>query len=62
MSEPIRIVLADDQELVLEWLRSLLESEEDMRVLATAKDGARLVEMVRLLEASASFNFFGSLS
>lgn len=43
----IRVVLADDHELVLEGLRSLLESEDDMQVLATAKDGARLVETVR---------------
>jgi DNA-binding NarL/FixJ family response regulator len=45
--EPIRIVLADDHELVLEGLRSLIEEEPDMRVLATAKDGAQLLDVVR---------------
>lgn len=48
MSEPIRVILADDHELVLEGLRSLLESEGDMRVLATVKDGARLLDTVRV--------------
>lgn len=46
-AEPIRIVLADDHELVLEGLRSLLESEDDMRVLGVAKNGAGLLEQVR---------------
>lgn len=43
----IRVVLADDHELVLEGLRSLLESEDDLRVLGVAKNGAGLLEQVR---------------
>ena len=46
-TEPIRIVLADDHELVLEGLRSLIEAEPDMRVLATATSGAQLMDAVR---------------
>ncbi len=42
----IRVVLADDHELVLEGLRSLLESEDDMRVLGVAKNGTGLLEQV----------------
>jgi len=42
----VRIVLADDHELVLEGLRSLIEAEPDMEVLATAKDGAQLMDVV----------------
>jgi DNA-binding NarL/FixJ family response regulator len=45
--ERIRIVLADDHELVLEGLRSLIEAEPDMEVLATAKDGATCLDVVR---------------
>jgi DNA-binding NarL/FixJ family response regulator len=44
--KPIRIVLADDHELVLEGLRSLLESEADMEVLATATNGDQLMDVV----------------
>lgn len=43
----MRIVLADDHELVLEGLRSLIEAEPDMEVLATAKDGGQCLEAVR---------------
>ncbi|MDB4950279.1 MAG: two component transcriptional regulator, LuxR family [Gemmatimonadetes bacterium] len=45
--KPIRIVLADDHELVLEGLRSLLESEADMEVLATATLADQLLDVVR---------------
>ena len=44
---PIRIVLADDHALVLEGLRALLSAEPDLRVVATATDGDRLLEAVR---------------
>jgi DNA-binding NarL/FixJ family response regulator len=43
----VRIVLADDHELVLEGLRSLIEAEGDMKVAATATDGEQLMEAVR---------------
>ncbi|HLE28649.1 MAG TPA: response regulator transcription factor [Anaerolineales bacterium] len=43
MSERLRIVLADDHELVLEGLRGLLASEADMEVMATVTDGAALL-------------------
>ncbi len=45
--EPIRIVLADDHALVLEGLRALLVAEPDLRVVATATDGERLLDAVR---------------
>ncbi len=43
MSERLRIVLADDHELVLEGLRGLLASEADMEVMAAVTDGAALL-------------------
>jgi len=43
----IRIVLADDHALVLEGLRALLSDEPDLRVVATATDGERLLEAIK---------------
>lgn len=45
--QDIRIVLADDHELVLEGLRGLLQREPDMDVVAIATDGDALLEAVR---------------
>lgn len=42
----IRIVLADDHPVVLEGLCALLNSTKDMRVVATATDGERLLEAI----------------
>ncbi len=44
--KPIRVVLADDHELVLEGLQALLQNEDDIQVVATAKNGAQLLEAV----------------
>ena len=43
----IRVVLADDHELVLEGLRALLSAERDIEVVATTTSGEQLVELVR---------------
>lgn len=43
----VRVVLADDEELVRHGLRSVLESGSDIRVVGTAADGAELVDVVR---------------
>ncbi len=49
MTEPrtIRVVLADDHALLLEGLRATIDAEPDLRVVATATDGERLLEAVR---------------
>ena len=39
MAEPIRVVLAEDQSMVLGAFASLLELEPDVQVVATAADG-----------------------
>jgi DNA-binding NarL/FixJ family response regulator len=44
----IRILLADDQELVRTGLRTVLESEEDFEVAGEAADGAEAVELALL--------------
>lgn len=43
----IRIVLADDQPLMRDGLKTVLELEEDFKVVATAKDGLEACEMVK---------------
>jgi DNA-binding NarL/FixJ family response regulator len=43
----IRVVLADDHALVLEGLCSMLSNEGDIEVVATATDGAQLLEALR---------------
>ncbi len=43
----IRVVLADDHALLLEGLRVMIDAEPDLRVVATASDGERLLEAIR---------------
>jgi DNA-binding NarL/FixJ family response regulator len=43
----IRIVLADDHKIVRDGLRSLLEKEKDMEVVAEADNGRTTVELVK---------------
>jgi DNA-binding NarL/FixJ family response regulator len=45
----IGVVIADDQALVRAGFRMILEAEQDLRVLAEAKDGAEAVEVTRRL-------------
>jgi DNA-binding NarL/FixJ family response regulator len=46
-TRPIRVVLADDQEMVRSGLRLILESEPDMEVVGEAGDGVQAIETVR---------------
>lgn len=46
MSEPTRIVLADDHVLVRRGVRLILENEPDLRVVAEVGDGQEAVEAV----------------
>lgn len=43
----IRVLLADDQALVRDGLRVILEREDDLRVVAEAADGVEAVELTR---------------
>jgi DNA-binding NarL/FixJ family response regulator len=47
MAQPVTVVLADDQRLVRQGLRLILESEPGISVLAEADDGAQAVALVR---------------
>ena len=44
MGEPIKILLVDDQRLLREGLRILLELEFDLKVVGEAKDGQAALE------------------
>ncbi len=46
MSDRIRVVLADDHQLVLEGLRGLLSNEPDIEVLATVTNGDSLLTAI----------------
>lgn len=43
----IRILLADDHKIIREGLRSLIESEKDIQVVAEAEDGRQALSLVR---------------
>jgi DNA-binding NarL/FixJ family response regulator len=45
----IRVLIADDQDLVRLGLRTLLDSEDDLSVVGEAADGLRAVELARQL-------------
>ena len=49
VSEPIRVVIADDHELVRAALRMVLEVEDDIELVGEARDGAEAVGLVREL-------------
>ena len=46
----IRIVIADDQELFVQGIAMILESQPDFEVVGTAADGAQTVQLVDELE------------
>jgi DNA-binding NarL/FixJ family response regulator len=47
MSQPARILLADDHPLVRRGVRTILDSQPDLEVVAEAGDGAEAVKTVR---------------
>ena len=47
MTEPITVLIADDQQMVRRGFRAILEAEPDIRVVAEAGDGREAIEQVR---------------
>lgn len=45
-----KIILADDHKIIREGLRSLLEKQPDMEVIAEAQDGLATVNLVKKLQ------------
>jgi NarL family two-component system response regulator YdfI len=50
MSDPVRVLIADDHEVVREGLRMILEAEEGFIVVGEASDGLQAVELAAQLE------------
>jgi DNA-binding NarL/FixJ family response regulator len=44
--EPIRVVIADDQELVRTGFRLILDAEDDIQIVGEARDGREAVDVV----------------
>ena len=49
MNRPIRIILADDHQIVRQGLRILLEAEPDMEVIAEADNGRKVLKQAQEL-------------
>jgi two-component system response regulator NreC len=49
VSGPIRIILADDHQIVRQGLRILLEAESDMEIIAEADNGRKVLRMAQEL-------------
>lgn len=47
----IRVVVADDQDLIRAGLRAIIESESDLEVVAEASNGLEAAQLVRAVEA-----------
>ena len=45
----IRVLIADDEAIVRDGLRAIVELEEDLEVIAEAADGAQAIELARML-------------
>jgi NarL family two-component system response regulator LiaR len=49
VSEPIRVLIADDQELVREGMRALLATRPSVEVVGEARNGVQAIELARSL-------------
>jgi two-component system, NarL family, nitrate/nitrite response regulator NarL len=50
MPAPLRVLIVDDEPLFVEMVRALLEAEEGIEVVATAKDGSEGLRLARELD------------
>ncbi len=50
MTTKIKVLIADDHQIVRDGLRALLEKEPDLEVIATVEDGRSTVKMVEALQ------------
>ena len=48
-SKPIKVILVDDHPLVMEGLKSRLEQEADIHIVATLEDPRQLLDQMKML-------------
>ncbi|MEL6672264.1 MAG: response regulator transcription factor [Bacteroidota bacterium] len=46
MNQPIRIIIADDQDIINEGLKTILENEASIQIKAIAKDGLEVIKLL----------------
>lgn len=46
VSNPIRVLIVDDQQLIREGLQAILQSDPDLLIVGEAKDGTAAIEMI----------------
>jgi DNA-binding NarL/FixJ family response regulator len=49
MKEPIKIIITDDHQLVIDGLKALLKESKDVKILADARNGQDLIKHLRLI-------------
>lgn len=62
MTDPIRLLLADDQQMVRAGFRLVLDAQPDMSVVGEANDGAEALQLVDELAPMLSLWISGCLS
>jgi DNA-binding NarL/FixJ family response regulator len=50
MPAPLRVLIVDDEPLFVEMVRALLEAEEGIEIVATARDGSEGLRLARELD------------
>jgi DNA-binding NarL/FixJ family response regulator len=50
---PVRVVIADDDEVFLDSLRGLIEAQSELDVVGTARDGLEAIELTEALGPDA---------
>jgi DNA-binding NarL/FixJ family response regulator len=53
MQSPIKVLLADDDELFLESLRTLIDRQPELAVVASARNGLEAIELTEELKPDA---------
>ena len=54
MAAPITVLIADDHQVVVEALRNLIDTQPDLRVVATANDTATALELARATDPAVA--------
>ncbi|NNE51864.1 MAG: response regulator transcription factor, partial [Sulfitobacter sp.] len=50
MTEPVKVLIVDDHPMVAEGIQSILESYEDLEVVATLANGREAIDQLEMLD------------